>query len=188
MKSTSNKIVIATLAIMATTIPLAQASPNNVPAYTDYTDGFFVNAEVISTEPIFKYVTTNVPRQNCYQQRVTHTRYSNADRGGSVLLGGIIGGVIGNNLGHGKSRKGRALIGALIGSQIGSRIADQNAYSTQYTNYEPRCQTQYVSESQRRIAGYNVSYRYRGQIMTTQMPYRPGKWIKLSINASPVID
>lgn len=193
MKTTNKNIMITTLAVMVSVIPLAHAKHKNSSAYTpDYTPAvesdFSQYAKVVSVTPIYKYVTINTPTENCYKQRVIHTNYNDGDRSGRMLLGGIIGGVIGNNIGHDKSRKARAVVGALIGSQIGSRIADQHAYSSQYAEYEQRCETQQISETKKQVDGYNVSYRYRGRIMTTQMPYHPGRQIRLNVNVSPVID
>jgi len=181
-------IAVSTLAAMVAAMPLAQAGHDNFPTYTAEADNFVIKAKVLSVTPIYRYVTTNTPTQHCYKERVTHTSYNDGDRDGRMLLGGIIGGVIGNNIGHGKSRKGRALVGALIGSHVGSSIASRNAYSSQHTGYENRCETQHVSETKKQIDGYNVSYRFRGRTMTTQTPYHPGRRIKLNVNISPVID
>lgn len=192
MKTTTKKVILTTLAVMVSSMPLAQANHNNTSGYTDNAQSgesdFTVKAKVVSVTPIFSYVTINTPTENCYKERVTHTSYNDGDRGNRMLLGGLIGGVIGNNIGHGKSRKTRAVVGALIGSHIGSSIADKHAYSTQYAGYERRCDTQYVSETKKQVDGYNVSYRYRGRVITTQMPYHPGRQITLNVNVSPVID
>lgn len=194
MNTTNKKsIMITTLTTMIIAMPFAQANHEHTSINTvDYTPSieteFTVKAKVVKVTPIFKYVTINTPVQNCYKERVTHTSYNDGNRGGRMLLGGLIGGAIGNNIGHGKSRKVRAAVGALIGSHIGSSIADQHAYSTQHTGYERRCETQHVSETKKQIEGYNVSYRFRGQVMTTQMPYHPGRRIKLNVSVSPVID
>jgi len=192
MKNTGKNILTTTLAVMVTTMPLAQANHDDISTYSaradSGADGFVIKAKVISVSPVFKYVTVNTPTESCYKERVTYTSYDDGDRAGRMLLGGIIGGVIGNNIGHGKSRKARAMVGALIGSQIGNSFADQNAYSSRHTGYETRCETKHVSETRKRIEGYNVSYRFRGRIMTTQMPYHPGRRIKLNVSVSPVID
>lgn len=186
MKNTN--IVIATLATMIAAMPVAQASHSGMSNYSDDTGDFYVTAKVLSTTPVFRYISVNKPQENCYTAPVTHTtRYRNGDGGAGMLLGGIIGGVLGNNLGHGKSRKATAIVGALIGSQIGNSVSRQSTYSNQYTQYESRCETQYISESQRIIDGYDVSYRFRGRVMTSRMPYDPGDHITLNISASPDI-
>jgi len=173
---------------MATFSTLTHASRYEDTDYSVNSDSFTVNAKVISVTPIFRYVTYDTPREHCYKERVTQTNYYDGDRNSRMLLGGIIGGVIGNNIGHGESRKARAVVGALIGSHIGSSIADQHAYSSQQTGYQTQCETQHVSETRKKVAGYDVSYRFRGRIMTTQLPYHPGRRIKLHVNLSPVID
>jgi len=195
MKTTNKNVMMTTLAVMISTIPLAQAGHNNNSRYSSNDDyatspvsDYTVKAKVVSVTPIFRYFTINTPTESCYKEPVTYTNYNDGDRNGRMLLGGLIGGVIGNNIGHGKSRKVRAAVGALIGSQIGSNIANQHAYSTQHTGYEQRCETQLVSETKKQLEGYTVSYRYNGRIMTTQMPYHPGRNIILKVNISPVFD
>jgi len=188
MKNTAKSITLMTVTSLLAAIPLANAGHDNFSSNYQANNGFTIKAKVLDVSPNFIYETVRVPKQNCYSQQVTHTHYSDGNRAGRMLIGGIVGGVIGNNIGRGKSRKASAVVGALIGSQIGNRIADNNAYASQHTSYEPRCQTQYVSESQRRIDGYNVTYRFRGRVLTTQMPYHPGKRIKLNVSVTPVIN
>ena len=188
MKTTTRNIMITSLATMLVAMPLAQASHNDHANSTVDFDNFIVKARVVSATPIFKYVTINTPTERCYKERVTHTDYNDGNRSGRMLLGGLIGGVIGNNLGHGKSRKARAVVGALVGSQIGSSIADKHAYTKQHSGYQQRCEVQNVSETRKRIDGYNVSYKFRGRVFTTTMPYDPGHKIKLRVNVSPVIN
>ncbi len=180
--------MIAGLATMIAAMPLAQAKHYNDTANVSEFNDFTVKAKVISVQPIFKYVTINTPTEHCYKERVTYTDYHDGDRSGRMLLGGLIGGVIGNNIGHGKSRKARAVVGALIGSQIGSSFADKHAYSEQHVGYERRCEVQNVSETRKQVDGYEVSYKFRGRIFTTRMPYHPGRRIKLNVSVSPVLD
>lgn len=182
---TNKRIMITSLATLIAAIPLAQANPNR---YAGNFDNFIVKAKVINVVPIFKYVTINTPTERCYKERVSNTDYHDGNRGGRMLLGGLIGGVIGNNIGHGKSRKTRAVVGALVGSQIGSSIADKNAYTERHTGYQQRCNTQNVSETRKQVEGYNVSYKFRGRVFTTRMPYDPGHKITLNVNVSPVIN
>jgi len=188
MKNTTKNIMVTSLMAMFAVIPLAQANHDDYARNTSDFDNFVVNAKVVSVTPIFKYVTTNTPIEHCYRNRVINTDYHDGNRSGRMLLGGLIGGVIGNNIGHGGGRKARAVVGALIGSQIGSRIADKHAYTEQHAGYQQRCNTQNVSETRKQVDGYNVSYKFRGRMFTTIMPYNPGHRIKLSVNVSPVID
>lgn len=188
MKIKTRSIIITSLATMITAMPLAQASHNGHGRNAADLDNFIVKAKVINVTPIFKYVTINTPTERCYKERVTHTDYNDGNRGGRMLLGGIIGGVIGNNIGRGESRKARAVVGALIGSQIGSSIADKHAYTQQYAGYQQRCDVQNVSETRKQLDGYNVSYKFRGRMFTTRMPYDPGHKIKLRVNISPMLN
>ncbi|VAW91230.1 hypothetical protein MNBD_GAMMA23-1429 [hydrothermal vent metagenome] len=193
MKITTRNIAIKSimltgLATMITAIPLAHASPTGYAANPSNFDNFIVKAKVVNVTPIFRYVRINTPSERCYREPVSHTNYNDGNRNGKMLLGGLIGGIIGNNIGHGKSRKARAVVGALVGSQIGSNLADKQAYRVRHAGYQQRCNTQNISKTRKQIDGYNVSYKFRGRIFTTKMPYDPGHKIALRVNLSPVVN
>jgi len=154
----------------------------------DYADdnSFTDRARVTNVEPIVRYIKVSNPRRECYDEPVTYTRSHNNNSTGKTILGGILGAAIGNNIGHGKNRKKTAVAGAIIGATVANNTA-RNGHHNE-VRYEQRCDVSYVSHTEERIDGYNVTYKYRGQKYTTRMPYRPGKRIKVRVNVEPVFD
>ncbi len=144
-------------------------------------------AKVVHVEPIVRYVKVSTPEQSCWKEPVTYTSYDKNRATGNTILGGIIGAAIGNNIGHGKGRKQRAIAGAIIGSVVASQNTRRPVSYREEVRYENQCETTYVSHTEERIDGYNVTYKYHGQRYTTRMPYHPGKFINVRVDVDPVI-
>ena len=67
--------------------------------------GFYAEARVLGTEPVYRTVTVNRPEERCWNEEV----YRRGPRGPHysytpTITGGIIGGLIGNQLGEGSGR------------------------------------------------------------------------------------
>lgn len=147
-------------------------------------------AKVISSQPIVNYVTVSTPVRECWEEM----QYYTVDRrargtGGSTLLGAVIGGVIGHQVGSGRGNDAATVAGTLIGAAIGNDAARQrhgDAYSTErHSRPVERCKTTYREHQEERIDGYRVTYRYNGQRYMTEMPYDPGRKIKVRVDIRP---
>ena len=145
-------------------------------------------ANVISSEPIIDYVTVTTPVRQCWEEM----EYYTVDRGyhrtrGGTLVGAVLGGVIGHQFGSGRGNDAATVAGTLIGAAIGS----ENARRRNGDNVEQvarpveRCSTTYEKHREERIDGYRVTYRYHGQKYMTQMPYDPGKKIRVRVDVRP---
>ncbi len=147
-------------------------------------------AQVISVQPIVNYVTVSTPVQECWEEM----QYYTVDRraratGRGTLLGAVIGGVIGHQVGSGRGNDAATVAGTLIGAAIGGESA-RNRHGDEYgveRHARPveRCKTSYREHREERIDGYRVSYRYNGQKYMTQMPYDPGKRIRVRVDVRP---
>jgi uncharacterized protein YcfJ len=149
---------------------------------------FHDNARVRSADPQYEQVT--VPREQCSTQWVNETRRV-GDSGpnyGGVIIGGVAGGVIGNQVGRGSGRDAATAIGAVVGAIAGDQIARHNGRPQQVETI-PRqvTQCQVVNEVQTRVAGYRVTYDYRGQTFTTMMRAQPGPNLQVRVSVDPVI-
>lgn len=163
--------------------------------------------QVLSTRPIVREVRISEPRQECYDERVVYRdQYRNddndynrsvnrADRTIGTVLGGVIGGAIGHQFGEGSGRQIATAIGAVVGADVGrNAVSDsqRNAYGGNNSNYrervayEPRCRTLENSRYEQQVQGYDVTYRYNGQVYTTQMPYDPGSRLPVRVDVSPL--
>ena len=184
--------VLTSMALLAGT---AQAdSPYDDDRYAGYGSGSgYDYARVVDVDPIAREVRVDSPRRECYPE----TRYREEGRrghrgtAGASILGAVIGAGIGNSIGHGNGRGVATVAGAIIGSAVGHDIGEQRsrydddapARTVAYT--EERCEVRYETSYQQRIEGYRVTYEYNGQRFVTQLPYDPGKRIRVRVNVEP---
>ena len=146
-------------------------------------------AKVISSQPIVDYVTVKTPVRECWEE----TQYYTVDRrsygnAGGTLLGAVIGGVIGHQIGSGHGNDAATVAGTLIGAAIGNESARNrhgNAGVEQHSRPVEQCKTTYREHTEERIDSYRVTYRYNGQKYMTEMPYDPGKKLKIRIDVRP---
>jgi uncharacterized protein YcfJ len=145
-------------------------------------------AEVVSAQPIYTNVRINEPRQQCYQQAVRYDDGGYDNRGSFVgtLIGGLVGGVVGHQFGRGGGRVAATAIGAVVGAGAGNVIGSQgDGYDGgERVGYQQRCDEIDQVHYEQRIQGYDVVYRYHGQIYRTQTQYDPGERIPVNVNVS----
>lgn len=113
-------------------------------------------------------------------------RVSAAERGTSgagAVIGAIVGGVLGNTVGKGDGRKAATVAGAVAGGAIGNNIGGRN--DRYYTDTETRCRTVHDTVEERRIAGYDVQYRYRGDVFMSRLDYDPGERMRVRVSVTP---
>ena len=138
-------------------------------------------ADVLRVDPLFETYETSRPEQDCYDEPVEHRESGN--RAGGTVLGAIVGGVLGNTVGKGDGRKAATVAGAVVGGAVGNNIGGRN--DRYYSSTETRCRTVHTSSQERRIAGYDVQYRYRGDVFMSRLDYDPGERIRVRVSVSP---
>lgn len=147
-------------------------------------------AKVISSRPIVRYVTVTRPERVCWEEMQYYTVDRRARHtGGGALLGALIGGVVGHQIGSGRGNDVATVAGTMIGAAIGTstayaRYGDRHSVERRARPVE-RCKTNYRKQREERIDGYEVTYRYNGQKYVTQMPYDPGKKIRVRVDVRP---
>lgn len=133
-------------------------------------------AEVIDVEPIYTNSERSIPRQVCSD----YTVRSGGGNNGNALFGAVVGGVVGHQFGAGSGRDIATAVGALWGaSALGGS-------GREHARVEQRCYTQYEPVYSQQVTSYNVTYRYRGRVYNTQMPYNPGNRIYVESDVRPV--
>ncbi len=178
-------LVTATMLMSASTVVFADHDyrvARSSQAMYDY-------ARVISSEPIVNYVTVSTPVRECWEE----TQYYTVDRGaqharGGTFVGALIGGVIGHQFGSGRGNDAATVAGTLIGAAIGNDAARENYDGDRYERHARpvrRCETNYRERREQRIDGYRVTYRYKGQKYMTEMPYDPGRKIRVRVDIRP---
>ena len=176
---------IATLAIAA------MLFGSNAWADHDYRNGRggrdqYDYAKVLSADPIINYVNVTTPVRECWEEQeyytVDHNRHN---RRAGTFLGAVIGGVIGHQVGSGSGNDAATVAGSLIGAAIGNDAASDRYGVERRSRPVQRCETRYREHREERIDGYRVLYRYNGQKYMTEMPYDPGKRLRIRVDIRP---
>lgn len=137
-------------------------------------------ADVLRVNPVHGVTRTTVPQQECYDQQVVHHDAGNSTA--STVLGAVIGGVLGNTIGKGDGRKAATVAGAVAGGAVGNRGSRRGG---DYETTQTRCQEVSSVREQRRIVGYDVEYRYRGEVYSSRLNYDPGERLRVRVDVEP---
>jgi len=190
LTATSKALIIAgVIAVVSLPVAANKYQKNHNSIY-DY-------AKVVDVQPLIETYQVNQPVEQCWDERVQrnryddYNRYSRSNSNTPSILGAIIGGAIGNRFGHGDGRKIATLAGAVLGSSIGRDVKHskkhQRSHNNQYGyNTVQRCELRdsYVTKEQ--VVGYDVTYKYRGNVFHTKMAQQPRDKIKVMITVNPV--
>ena len=134
----------------------------------DFTDV----AEVISSVPIYERITQ--PQLDCWTES-TSTPGTGASVG-SKVVGGVAGAAIGSQIGDGVGKKLATVAGAVMGVEAMDRSAQRDHSQTQTIQH---CRE--IKSSYEMLTGYKVVYRYKGQDITTMLPYQPTDKVRIGI-------
>jgi len=119
------------------------------------TYSYFIEKNVISSEPIYGTVKTSIPHKECWDEQVV-VRHNNVV---TSFVGSLLGAVVGHQFGGGDGK----IITTIIGADIGSDVA-KNMASNEYKTIR-KCRTVYSSKEEYEIIGYKNYYIYNGQKM-----------------------
>ncbi|GAA0242386.1 glycine zipper 2TM domain-containing protein [Rhodanobacter caeni] len=137
-------------------------------------------ADVLRVDPVSAITQTEVPRQECYDQQVVHQDRGNSTAG--TILGAVVGGVLGNTVGKGDGRRAATVAGAVAGGAVGNRASNHGGT---YETTQTRCRQVSTVSEQRRIVGYDVEYKYRGEVYVSRLNYDPGERLRVRVNVQP---
>jgi uncharacterized protein YcfJ len=168
------------LALFATTVSAQNRPP--APPGPDDANTHFGWADVLRADPVYGVARTETPRQDCYDQQVTTVQQGNNGAAGTIL-GAVVGGVLGSTVGRGGGRTAATVVGAVAGGAVGnsvSRSPDVVSQGTQTT-----CRDVTAVSEQRRVVGYDVEYRYRGEVFVSRLNYDPGERLRVRVNVAP---
>jgi uncharacterized protein YcfJ len=129
-------------------------------------------AEVLSADPVYRIVPGQ-PREECYEERVR------ADTTAGTVLGAVVGGALGNQVGRGDGRRAATIAGAVAGGAVGNNMA-QNGGQVQ-----TRCRIVESEPERREVVGYDVQYRYQGEIFVSRLDYDPGSRLRVRVSVTP---
>lgn len=171
-----------------TTSLLLAAAMGSAPLLAGERHDRVVYAPVVDVTPMTRIVEVTTPRQECWEEPVTHVRREGGGRNhAGMVVGGIVGGVIGNRFGGGDGRKVATVAGTLLGAGIGDQLAgsERPAREHRYVEYEQRCETVNERHTEERTIGYRVRYLYDGEEFVTRTDHDPGANIRLRVSMTP---
>lgn len=128
-------------------------------------------ADVLRVDPIYQFVRA-APQEQCYQERVR------GDSTAGTVLGAVVGGALGNQVGRGDGRRAATVAGAVIGGAIGNNVADGGQVQT-------RCRVVDGFAERQELLGYDVEYRYRGEVFSSRLNYDPGSRLRVRVAVTP---
>lgn len=111
-----------------------------------------------------------------------------------ALLGALVGGALGNQVGKGDGKKAATIVGAVAGAAIGNNVGNNNRtqdheYRDNNSGVVRRCRTIITNDNGYNnsggYGGYNVTYRYAGQIYQAFTNQRPGRYIRVTVDVRP---
>ncbi|GMV30635.1 MAG: hypothetical protein AMXMBFR59_27600 [Rhodanobacteraceae bacterium] len=151
----------------------------------DYADEgvHFAWADVVRVDPIYTYERVSRPERECYDTDVARREDRRGNNAGATVLGAIIGGALGNQVGKGDGRKAATIAGAVAGGAIANSAARRDDHT--YVTSERHCREVDGGYEERRINGYDVEYRYRGETYMSRLSYDPGERIRVRVSVSP---
>ena len=120
-------------------------------------------ARVLNYSPI---QGPQIARQVCAPVSVTQASGSNP---GAAVAGGLLGALVGSRFGGGNGKAGTTIAGAIGGAMLGDAMGSGPSTSTQQ-----QCNTVY---EQGPPAGYQVTYDYKGKLLTTTTRMPPGEYL-----------
>lgn len=163
--------------------PNQSQGPNQGPSQGPNDDNtHFGWADVLRVDPVYGVARTEVPRQECYDQQVVQSVPPQGSAAGTIL-GAVVGGVLGSTVGHGSGRTAATVVGAVAGGAVGNSVSATGG--GEYQGTETHCRQVAAVSEQRRIMGYDVEYRYRGEVYVSRLNYDPGERLRVRVSVAP---
>ena len=156
------------------------------------TDNYVDDATVISASPVYQDVRVNNPREQCWNEEIRTEVNGHSSKPRShtpMILGTIIGAAIGNRFSEGRGRDVATAAGAILGGSIGRDAGRQHQHhspSQTRVHYEKRCELVDQYHTEQHLMGYDVKYRYNGQVYSTHTKQHPGNRIQVSVSVAPI--
>lgn len=134
-------------------------------------------AEVLRVSPVYATAGVEQHHRECVDEPVV---VQGGRRPGSGILGAVAGGVLGSTVGKGDGRTAATVAGAVAGAVIGSAAGRRSTYETTATSCHD-----VVTVGAPEILGYDVEYRYHGDVYASRLSYDPGTSMRVRIDVSP---
>ncbi|MBS0590629.1 MAG: glycine zipper 2TM domain-containing protein [Proteobacteria bacterium] len=166
-------------------------------------------ADVLRVDPVYESLGDSPgeiqanpgPAPDCDESPPARPHDQADNRAVGTVIGALIGGVIGHAFGRGDGNKVTTAAGVVAGGVAGNRIAaaqDQNtnadrqadaerdAVSASLRDCRDASTTRRPSKPEHHIVGYDVEYRYKGEIYMARLPFDPGDRMRVKMTVVPV--
>ena len=107
----SCRLVLAPLALLASSVALAQAQPGPGAENVRYT-----YATVLSATPVYETIRFSEPREECEDERVVYRERDSGTAG--TVIGAIVGAAVGNQVGGGDGRRAATVAPGIVASGL----------------------------------------------------------------------
>jgi len=129
-----------------------------------------------------------VPEEVCREERADRRDYRRRGESNTAgtIVGALIGGALGNQVGKGDGRDAATVGGAVIGGVVGSNIDRNNGDNRDRYDRNDRYagnDRDYVCFTRNRWetrTAYDVTYRWRGRLVTERFDSRPGRFVRVN--------
>lgn len=158
-------------------VAVAQPAPDMVENVS------YAYAQVLRVDPVYERVILSRPEERC-EDEVVYERVDGGNRAAGAVIGAVIGGVLGNQVGKGSGRRAATVAGAVAGGAIGGNIGEGQARVTG-EEVRPGCRLVEVEREERRLAGYDVEYRYKGDVYMSRLDHDPGDRLRIRVSVAP---
>lgn len=202
----SKSILVAGI-LSAVTLPAAAQSHHNNNRHHNnghHTQSYqsptsYDYARVVNVQPVYETYQVNNPVEHCYSKQVpVKQRYSYGSGNGSYtneIIGGVIGGAVGNQVGKsggGKARDVVTVVGAVLGASVANdlerrhiRRKNSNGHHGQAYETVEHCEIQDSYTTEQKVTGYDVAYKYNGNVYHTKSNQHPGERIRVQVIVKP---
>ncbi len=153
-------------------------------------DRYFDEARVLSATPVYDEISVNQPREECWLESVREpARSSRRNSKTPEIIGALLGAAVGHQFGGSKrSQHAAAAAGAVLGTSVGhdwdNKRNTRIASSGKITRVE-RCETVDSWHTEQQLSGYDVSYRYHGDVYHTFTQNHPGDTLRVKVSVIP---
>ena len=151
-----------------------------------------IEAEVISSEPVYYEVVNRRPQRICRDVLIPIERHRSG--GGTVgrsverkfgstggLIGAVLGGGLGSRVGGGQGKTLATITGVVLGARIGDRVEQsRKERNTEYKTVN-QCETVFTEETFQKVDYYRVTVEVDGIYTTTNAKRQPGVGSKIRV-------
>lgn len=195
LKTITKSVIIATT-MCAVSMPVMAKKHRQ---YDKQNHASYDYAKVVNVNPVYESYQVNHPVEKCYDKRVPvnqRSKHRNASYTNEII-GGVIGAAVGNQVGKnggGKARDVATVIGGVLGASVARDIERNNSrYNSRSRDYQEvrykviqHCEVHDSYQTKREVVGYDVAYRYNGEVYHTHLDRHPGHKIRVRVSVKPV--